>query len=113
MTTHKLKTWPRFFDAIASGAKTYEVRLDDRGFQKGDAVVLEEWDPDTFCSCRDRDIQHPADCPRYSGRSIEATIGHVTSSTPRRGSTAGFDGRGYVVFSLLIEGVQADPVAAQ
>lgn len=45
--THKLKTWPQYWDAVASGDKTFEVRRDDRGFQKGDEVELlkcsEKW----------------------------------------------------------------------
>lgn len=42
---HELKTWPEFFDAVASGAKTFEVRRDDRGFQVGDRLVLLRWQP--------------------------------------------------------------------
>lgn len=41
MVEHKLKTWPAYFDAIARGDKSFEVRRDDRGFQKGDTVVLQ------------------------------------------------------------------------
>ena len=33
--THELKTLPKYFDAIVVGEKTFEVRRDDRGFQKG------------------------------------------------------------------------------
>lgn len=38
--THKLKTLPHYWDAVARGEKTFEVRRDDRGFQKGDDVAL-------------------------------------------------------------------------
>lgn len=41
---HNLKTWPEYFDAIYSGEKTFEVRKNDRNFQKGDVLILEEWD---------------------------------------------------------------------
>ena len=37
---HILKTWADYWDAVASGEKTFEVRRDDRGFQKGDILVL-------------------------------------------------------------------------
>jgi hypothetical protein len=37
---HELKTLPQYWDAIASGAKTFEVRRDDRGFQRGDFLRL-------------------------------------------------------------------------
>ena len=43
MTIHELKIWPQYFDAIASGIKTFEVRKDDRGFAVGDTLVLKEW----------------------------------------------------------------------
>jgi hypothetical protein len=43
---HELKTWPEFFDAVLRGEKTYEVRYDDRGFQVGDELVLERFQPD-------------------------------------------------------------------
>lgn len=47
MTTHRLKTWPRYYDAIAAGIKTFEVRVNDRDFQPGDRVTLARYDPDS------------------------------------------------------------------
>lgn len=35
---HELKIFKSFADAIISGDKTFEVRHNDRGFQKGDKV---------------------------------------------------------------------------
>ena len=46
-TVHDLKVWPQFFDALADDSKPFEVRRDDRGFQVGDLLRLNEWDPDT------------------------------------------------------------------
>lgn len=100
MTTHVLKTWPAFFEPVWAGEKTFEIRFDDRAYQRGDTVELCEWDPHAWCECRDRQHRHDDDCPRFTGRTVVATIGHVTSSTPPRGNQRGFDGRGYVVFSL-------------
>lgn len=40
MTVHELKTIPHYWDAIERGEKTFEVRRDDRGFQRGDIVRL-------------------------------------------------------------------------
>jgi hypothetical protein len=45
LTAHELKTLPVYFDAIARGDKTFEVRRDDRGFQRGDLLSLRKWDP--------------------------------------------------------------------
>ena len=39
-TEHVLKTLPEYWDAVERGEKTFEVRRDDRGFQRGDTVVL-------------------------------------------------------------------------
>lgn len=38
--THELKTLPTYWDAIQRGEKTFEVRRNDRGFQKGDELRL-------------------------------------------------------------------------
>lgn len=46
-TTHHIKTWPVFFGAVLSGAKTFEIRKDDRDYQRGDWLCLEEYDPET------------------------------------------------------------------
>jgi hypothetical protein len=38
--THYLKVKWEYWEAVASGDKNFEVRRDDRGFQKGDIVML-------------------------------------------------------------------------
>lgn len=45
--THHLKTWPEWFAPVRAGQKPFEIRLDDRNFEIGDILELEEWDPDT------------------------------------------------------------------
>lgn len=40
-TEHTLKAWPQYFDAVKRGEKPFEVRRDDRGFQRGDIVILQ------------------------------------------------------------------------
>ena len=42
---HLLKIEPQYYCRVADGSKTFEVRVNDRGFQSGDTVVLQEWDP--------------------------------------------------------------------
>jgi hypothetical protein len=43
---HNLKTLPCFFRATLAGDKLFEIRDNrDRGFQKGDTVILKEWVP--------------------------------------------------------------------
>lgn len=43
---HVLKIWPQYFERIVDGTKTFEIRKNDRGFQKGDSVALREYYPD-------------------------------------------------------------------
>lgn len=40
MAVHVLKTLPDYWDAVDRGDKAFEVRRDDRGFQRGDILVL-------------------------------------------------------------------------
>lgn len=41
---HELKVLPAYFHPICEGVKTFEVRRDDRGFQRGQIIRLREWD---------------------------------------------------------------------
>ena len=40
MTTHRLKVFAKYADAIMSGAKTFEIRKNDRGYEVGDKIVF-------------------------------------------------------------------------
>ena len=48
--THKLKCWPESFQALFTGAKTFELRWNDRNFKVDDTLQIREYDPesDTF-----------------------------------------------------------------
>lgn len=83
---HELKILPPYYEAVISGNKTFEIRLDDRGFQKGDKVIL-------------REINKGITLDTYTGRECIATIGYVTSYEQQNG---------YVVFSLLGVKVKGD-----
>ena len=41
---HPLKTWPKYFHALAAGDKTFEARRNDRDYRVGDVLRLREWD---------------------------------------------------------------------
>lgn len=42
---HSVKVWPEFFQALWTGAKSFEIRLNDRNYAVGDYLDLHEYDP--------------------------------------------------------------------
>lgn len=78
--THELKTYPQYFQQTLEGNKSFEIRLNDRGFQVGDIVILREWDN-----------------IKYSGREIKGRIKYILDDK--------FIGlsKGYVALSLNFE----------
>lgn len=56
------KIWPEYFDAVFSGKKKYELRLNDFEVKEGDTLFLREWDPKT---------------KEYTGREIEKKVTYV------------------------------------
>lgn len=55
--THTLKTWPEYYDAIVSGKKTFEARKNDRSFQVGDTLVLQEFYMSTGYTGRETSVE--------------------------------------------------------
>lgn len=91
---HELKIWPQYFKPVIDGLKTFEVRKNDRGFQAGDIVSLQEWDPELVTTIVDStpmgDELEAA--PRgYTGRGCTRKIGYVLPIDADR-----------VVFSILV-----------
>ena len=62
MAIIRKKIWPEYFDAVVSGKKRYELRLNDFEVKEGDTLVLEEWDPKK---------------KEYTGRRIEKKVTYV------------------------------------
>lgn len=56
------KVLPEYFDKIASGEKTFELRLADWECSPGDTLVLREWNADT---------------KEYTGREVEKKVTYV------------------------------------
>lgn len=44
---HYLKCWPNYYHRVIIGKKNFEVRKNDRDFQTGDLLILQEWNPET------------------------------------------------------------------
>lgn len=59
---HSLKILPEYYDLHCNGSKTFEIRQNDRDFQVGDFLLLEEYFPET---------------KRYTGRSILKPVKYI------------------------------------
>lgn len=44
--THEVKCWSKPFAAVKSGAKPWELRINDRDYRTGDTLIQREWSPD-------------------------------------------------------------------
>lgn len=60
------KTWPKYYQLVADGIKTFDFRLADFTCAPGDVLVLQEWDPELG---------------QYTGREIEKEISLVTKQS--------------------------------
>lgn len=79
MVTHVVKCWPEPFAAVKSGAKPWELRVNDRDYRTGDMLIQREWSP-------------AADA--YTGEQTEHRIGWLL-----RGPAFGLP-EGYVIMTL-------------
>lgn len=96
MFTHELKCWPPYFEAVLTGQKTFEVRLNDREYKVGEHLLLREWQPAWTAPPGTGSVHSPNG--RYSGRQLRATITYVLSSEDKVGSFGLVNG--YVVMGL-------------
>ena len=62
MTVIRKKILPEYFEAVASGKKKFELRLNEFDIKEGDTLLLEEWDADKM---------------EYTGRKIERKVTYV------------------------------------
>lgn len=69
MATHNLKTWPEFFRVVASGQKPFEIRQNNRDFQVGDTLVLQEYDL----------------VDGYTGKVVRAEVTYITDWQQKEG----------------------------
>lgn len=75
---HSLKTWPEWFSLTKEGEKTFELRFNDRGFKKGDTLILTEYDPKKN---------------ELTGREIKKRVGYIIENTS-------YVAPGYILMSL-------------
>lgn len=91
MAEHTLKSWPQFFEPVWTGIKSFEVRLNDRGFEVGDVLYLHEWDPKR---AQEQLVEGLA--PGYTGRVVMRHIVFMLRDTEFRGGL----NQGWVVLGL-------------
>jgi ASC-1-like (ASCH) protein len=60
---HQLKIHPEYFQAICEGEKTFEIRRNDRDYQVGDELFLNEFDPEK---------------QKYTGRREKVIVSYIT-----------------------------------
>lgn len=72
---HALKTIQPSFEELQNGYKTFELRKDDRPFEKGDHLVLQEWDDEN---------------KRYTGKELFFLITYVLKNVPKYGLKDGY-----------------------
>ena len=76
--THQLKTWPEYYEPISTGAKTFEIRENDRNFNVGDILRLKEYNPAT---------------ESYTGREAPVIVSYILDKQP-------FVPEGYVCMAI-------------
>ncbi|MDM8159057.1 ASCH/PUA domain-containing protein [Labilibaculum sp. K2S] len=76
---HLLKIWPKYFEEVAKGTKTFEVRKNDRGFEVGDILILAEYS---------------ISIQSFTGRVIEKKVTYILE-----GGSFGIE-KGFVVMGL-------------
>lgn len=70
---HYCKILPEYFEAVKDGRKKFELRKDDRNYQVGDWIYLQEYDG-----------------TNYTGRSINRQIRYVLRNYEEYGLKDGF-----------------------
>lgn len=91
---HRIKVWPTPFRDVLTGRKRFDVRLDDRDYQTGDAVELLEFDPKR-CVCGQGQspthalLSHASG--EVTGRSTLMLIGYVQRGAPMPAGWCAFD----------------------
>lgn len=92
--THEFKSWPEWFEATLSGAKPFDVRIDDRdgGFRVGDIAWHHEWNPEA----NDGEGE-------YTGRTAIYDITYVLAGDEDVLVSRGIE-PGYVVLGLRVAG---------
>lgn len=77
MAQHRLKTWPEYFEGVAGGSKTFEVRKNDRDFRIGDTLVLREFGTETRLVEDEKGNLVRRAFDAYTGRECRRTVTYI------------------------------------
>lgn len=92
MTQHNLKIHPQYFQEVWDDRKNFELRLNDRGFQVGDILHLQEWDPNGVAP--EDPLDHDT---RYTGRTAVRMITYIL---PWNAAFGGALSAGFCILSI-------------
>jgi len=87
---HELKTWPKPFDAVLDGTKTFDVRVNDRGYQVGDELLLQEYAPQIS---------------KFTGRTCRVRVTYLLAYGPDPGGS-------YLQHDVVVLGITKAPAPA-
>ncbi len=76
---HRLKTVQPYFGDVKSGSKPFEIRFNDRNYQVGDTLVLEEWNS-----------TGSAFTEGYTGQLVRKSVTYVLKDCPQYGLQDGY-----------------------
>lgn len=77
---HALKIEKQYFEAVASGRKTFEVRNNDRNFMVGDFLALNEVTIDRKTYTDKKDNEHKGHSTVYTGRCCLVEVDYILDS---------------------------------
>lgn len=63
--THELKITPEYFKDVMLGLKKFEMRFNDRNYQVGDTLILNEFNPNTG---------------RYTGEQVTRKVDYILNN---------------------------------
>lgn len=90
---HVVKSWPFSLSEVRAGIKTFEVRLDDRGYEVGHVLRLEGW------------LQYPG---RYDGKWELVKVLHMARDGERDYKPQMEIPKGWVIMSIHRLGFNED-----
>lgn len=88
MAVHEVRSWTHLFQEMKAGRKTHDLRKNDRNYQVGDVLMLNEYDNVTG---------------RYTGQKLAMHITYITgrAAVPCAVSSAVLD-NDYVILSVRL-----------